>query len=129
MQVLKKRIPYFISKFSGSAVGFYNRYKHAEIKVQIKLRYVYQQKEAMFEVFVGLDAAVLRPLVVQGPRGVEEWNVAVPAGAEINLLQLQLVGRVQVLLRVPQHSAIQGLTCGGQQRDVCLLLFVQMESV
>lgn len=77
----------------------------------------YQQKEAVFEVLVGLDAAVLRPLVVQGPRGVEEGHVAVPARAEVDLLQLQLVGRVQVLLGVPQHPAIQGLTCGGQQRD------------
>lgn len=60
----------------------------------------------MFEVLVGLDAAVLRPLVVQRPRGVKEGNVSVPAGAEVNLLQLQFVGCVQVLLRVPQHPAI-----------------------
>lgn len=78
----------------------------------------------MFEVFVGLDAAVLRPLVVQRSRGVKEGNVSVPAGAKINLLQLQLVGCVQVLLRVPQHAAVQSLTCRGQQRTAVFLLFV-----
>lgn len=70
----------------------------------------------MFEVLVGLDAAVLRPLVVQRPCGVKEGNVSVPAGAEVNLLQLQLVGCIQVLLRVPQHPAVQSLTCRGEQR-------------
>ena len=55
----------------------------------------YQQQEAVLQVLVGLDAAVLWPLVVQRPRGVEEGDVSVPAGAEVNLLQLQLVGRVQ----------------------------------
>lgn len=71
----------------------------------------------MFQVFVGLDAAVLRTLVVQGPRGVEERHVAVPAGAQVHLLQLQPVGRVQVLLRVPEHPAVQGLTCRGRRAD------------
>ena len=84
----------------------------------------------MFEVFVGLDAAVLRPLVVQRPRRVEEGNVPVPAGAQVHLLQLQPVGRVQVLLRVPQHSAVQGLTCRGQQREtgspICSLMCRKM---
>lgn len=79
-----------------------NKLQH---KQQKKNNFSYQQKEAMFEVLVGLDAAVLRPLIVQRPCGVEEGNVAVPAGAEVNLLQLQLVGCVQVLLRVPQHPA------------------------
>lgn len=77
---------------------------------------VYQQQEAMFEMLVGLDAAVLRALVVQSPSGVKERNVAVPAGAQVHLLQLQLVGCVQVLLRVPQHSAVQSLACRGQQK-------------
>lgn len=72
----------------------------------------------MLEVLVGLDAAVLRPLVVQRPRGIKERDVAVPAGAQVHLLQLQLVGRVQVLLWVPQHSAVQSLACRGQQRDI-----------
>lgn len=76
----------------------------------------------MFEVFVGLDAAVLRPLVVQRPRGVEEGNVSVPAGAQVHLLQLQLVGCVQVLLRVPQHPAVQSLTCRGQHRNTGSLI-------
>lgn len=67
----------------------------------------------MFEVLVGLDAAILRPLVVQSTRGIKEGNISIPASAEVNLLQLQSVGCVQVLLRVPQHSAIQSLTCGG----------------
>lgn len=71
----------------------------------------------MFEVLVGLDAAVLRPLVVQRPCGVEEGNVSVFAGAEVNLLQLQFVCCVQVLLRVPQNPAVQSLTCKGQQRE------------
>lgn len=60
----------------------------------------------MLEMLVGLDAAVLRPLVVQCPCGVKEGNVSVSAGAKVNLLQLQFVGCVQVLLRVPQHPAI-----------------------
>lgn len=89
------------------------------------LCFSYQQKEAVFEVLVGLDAAVLRPLVVQGPGGVEEGHVAVPARAEVDLLQLQLVGSVQVLLWVPQHSAVQRLTCGGQQRDVLVRVLVK----
>lgn len=74
----------------------------------------------MFQVFVGLDAAILWPLVVQRPRGVKEGNVSIPAGAEVNLLQLQLVCCVQVLLRVPQHPSIQSLTCRRQQREICL---------
>lgn len=64
----------------------------------------------MFEMLVGLDAAVLWPLIVQRPCGVEEGNIAVPASTEVNLLQLQFVRRIQVLLWIPQHSAIQGLT-------------------
>lgn len=60
----------------------------------------------MLEMLVGLDAAVLRPLVVQRSCGVKEGNVSVSAGAKVNLLQLQFVGCVQVLLRVPQHPAI-----------------------
>lgn len=72
----------------------------------------------MFEVLVGLDAAVLRALVVQRPRGVKEGNVSVSARAEVDLLQLQFVGRVQVLVRVPQDSAVQSLTCRGQQMSV-----------
>lgn len=75
----------------------------------------------MFEVFVGLNAAVLRPLVVQSPRGVEEGNISVPASAQVNLLQLQFVGCVQVLLRVPQNPAVQSLTCRGQQREAFTL--------
>lgn len=71
----------------------------------------YQQQETMLQVLVGLDAAVLSSLVVQGPRGVEEGDVTVTASAEVNLLQLQLVRRVQVLLGVPQHPAVHGLTC------------------
>lgn len=55
----------------------------------------------MLQVLVGLDAAVLRPLVVQRAGGVKEGNVAISAGAEINLLQLQSVACIQVLLRVP----------------------------
>lgn len=79
-------------------------------------RCLYQQQEAMFEVLVGLDAAVLRPLVVQRPCGVEEGNVSIPAGAQVHLLQLQFVCCVQVLLWIPQHPAVQSLSCGGQQR-------------
>lgn len=79
----------------------------------------------MFEVLVGLDAAVLRTLVVQGPCGVKEGHVAVPARAEVDFLQLQLVGGVQVLLRVPQYSAIQRLTCGGQQRNVLFSVLIK----
>lgn len=71
-----------------------------------KPKYLYQQQEAVFEVLVGLDTAILRPLVVQRSCGVKEGNVSVPAGAEVNLLQLQFVGCVQVLLRVPQNPAI-----------------------
>lgn len=71
-----------------------------------KPKYLYQQQEAVFEVLVGLDTAILRPLVVQCSCGVKEGNVSVPAGAEVNLLQLQFVGCVQVLLRVPQNPAI-----------------------
>lgn len=60
----------------------------------------------MFQVFVGLDTAILRPLVVQCSCGVKEGNVSIPSGAEVNLLQLQFVGCIQILLRVPQHPAI-----------------------
>jgi len=78
----------------------------------------YQQQEAVLEVLVGLDAAVLRPLVVQRARGVEEGHVPVPARAQVHLLQLQPVGCVQVLLGAPQHPAIQRLACRGRQRDL-----------
>lgn len=63
----------------------------------------------MFQVLVGLNAAVLGPLVIDGARRVEEGHVAVLARAQIDLLQLQLVGGVQVLLGVPEHAAVQGL--------------------
>lgn len=82
---------------------------------------MYQKQEAMLKVFVGLDAAILWALVVQRPCGVKEGNVSISAGAEVNLLQLQLVGCVQVLLRVPQHPTIQRLTCRGQQRSIFVI--------
>lgn len=79
----------------------------------------------MLEVLVRLDAAILRPLVIQCPCWVKEGNVSVSAGAEVNFLQLQFVCSIQVLLRVPQHPAIQSLTCRGQQRNrILFLLFV-----
>lgn len=71
----------------------------------------------MFQVLVGLDAAVLRPLVVDGARGVEEGHVAIPARAQVNLLQLQLVRGVEVLFRVPEHAPIQDLPWGGQDKE------------
>lgn len=70
----------------------------------------------MLQVFVGLDAAVLGPLIVQRPGGVKERNIAISASAEVNLLQLQSVACIEVLLRVPQNPAIQSLTCRGKQR-------------
>lgn len=71
----------------------------------------------MFQVLVGLDAAVLGPLVVDGARGVEEGHVAIPARAQVDLLQLQLVSGVEVLLRVPEHSPVQDLPWGGWDRE------------
>lgn len=71
----------------------------------------------MFQVLVGLDAAVLRPLVVDGARGVEEGHVAIPACAQVNLLQLQLVRGVQVLFGVPEHAPVQDLPCGGRDKE------------
>lgn len=78
-------------------------------------RYTYQDQEPVFEVFVGLDAAVLRALVVQSPCGVEERHVSIPSRTQVHLLQLQLVGCIQVLLRVPQHPAVQRLACRGSR--------------
>lgn len=63
----------------------------------------------MFEVLVRLDTAILRPLVVQRARWVEEGYIAITSCTQINLLQLQLVGRVQILFRIPQHPAVQSL--------------------
>lgn len=67
----------------------------------------------MFEVLVWLNAAVLRTLVVQSSCWIKERNVSISASAEINLFQLKFVRSVQVLLRIPQHPTIQGLTCRG----------------
>lgn len=93
-----------MASFSSSTRSYLLMIADAE-----QTEHLYQQQEAMFEVLVGLDAAVLWPLVVQRPRGVKEGNVTVPAGAEVNLLQLQSVRSVQVLLRVPQHPPVQSL--------------------
>lgn len=66
----------------------------------------------MLQVLVGLDAAVLGPLVVDGARGVEEGHVASPACAQVDLLQLQLVSGVEVLFGGPEHAPVQDLPGG-----------------
>lgn len=71
----------------------------------------------MFQVLVGLDAAVLGPLVVDSARGVEEGHVAIPACAQVDLLQLQLVSSVEVLFRVPEHAPIQDLPWGSREKE------------
>lgn len=60
--------------------------------------------------FAGLDASVLRSLIVYGSSWVKERHVAVFPGAEVNFFQLQFISRVEVLLRIPHHPAIQDLT-------------------
>lgn len=69
----------------------------------------------MLQVLVGLYAAVLRPLIVQRPRGVKKGNISISACAEVNLVQLESVTCIQVLLRVPQNPAIQSLACRGSR--------------
>lgn len=81
----------------------------------------YQEQEAVFEMLVRLDTAILRPLIVQSTSWVEEGNIAITSCTQINLLQLQLVGRVQILLRIPQHPAVQSLACRTQEQDACLI--------
>lgn len=77
----------------------------------------HQEEESVFQVLVRLDAAILGPLVVDSARGVEEGHVAIPACAQVDLLQLQLVGGVQVLFRVPEHAPVQDLPWGGQDKE------------
>lgn len=76
--------------------------------------WTYQEQEAVFEVLVRLDTAILRPLVVQSASWVEEGNIAITSCTQINLLQLQLVSRVQILIRIPQHPAVQSLAYRAQ---------------
>lgn len=73
----------------------------------------YQEEKSVFQVLVGLNAAILRPLVVDGSRWVKKRHVAILACAQVDLLQLQLVSGVQVLFGVPEHAAIQDLPWGG----------------
>lgn len=77
----------------------------------------HQEEESVFQVLVGLDAAILGPLVVDGARGVEEGHVAIPACAQVDLLQLQLVGSIEVLFWVPEHAPIQDLPWGGRDKE------------
>lgn len=67
----------------------------------------------MFQVLVGLNAAILGPLVIDSSCWVKEWHVAILARAQVDLLQLQFVSGVQVLFGVPEHAAIQDLPWGG----------------
>lgn len=64
----------------------------------------------MLQVFIWLDAPVLRPLVVDRPRRVEERHVAILAGTKIDFLQLQFVSRMKVLFWIPKDSAVKDLT-------------------
>lgn len=64
----------------------------------------------MFQVFVGLNASILGPFIVDSPRGIKERHIAIFASAQINFLQLELVSRIKVLFRIPEDSAIEDLT-------------------
>lgn len=63
----------------------------------------------MFEVLVGLNTAILGPLVVDSACWVEERHVAILASTQVDLFQLQFVSGIQVLLRVPEYTTIQDL--------------------
>lgn len=48
----------------------------------------------MFQVFVGLNTAILRPLIVDSSCWVKEGHVAILAGAQVDFLQLQFVSSI-----------------------------------
>lgn len=64
----------------------------------------------MLQVLVRLNASILWPFVVDGPRGIKERHIAILASTKIDFLQLEFVSRVKVLFWIPQYSAIKDLT-------------------
>lgn len=59
--------------------------------------------------FVGLNASILWPLIVDRPRGIKERHIAILAGTKIDFFQLEFVSRIKVLFWIPKYSAIKDL--------------------
>jgi len=54
----------------------------------------HQEEKSVFQVLVGLNTAILGPLVIDGARRVKERHIAIPARTQIDLFQLQFVSGI-----------------------------------